>query len=182
MSRIGKVPIPIPNGVAVQVRGQLVSVKGPKGALERELPDGIRCEVDGKKLKIERKDDSRRQRSLHGLMRTLIANAVLGTANEFEKKLEIIGVGYRAEAKKDQVEFALGFSHPVIFPIPAGIVVEVEKLTKMTIRGIDKQQVGQVAADIRALRPPEPYKGKGIRYSDEIVRRKAGKAAVGSGG
>jgi large subunit ribosomal protein L6 len=181
MSRIGKQPIDVPDGVKVDVAGGAVHVKGPKGSLSRDLPSGITCTLDGKELKVERQNDSRRQRALHGLTRTLIANAVKGTSEAFQKKLEIVGVGYRAEAKKGQLELALGFSHPVIFPIPEGIDVQVEKQTRLTVTGIDKQQVGQVAADIRALKPPEPYKGKGIRYEGELIKRKAGKAAVGSG-
>lgn len=175
MSRIGKQPIPVPDGIKVDVAGDVVNVKGPKGSLSQTLPAGITCQVDGKELKVERKDDSRTQRALHGLMRTLIANAVLGTSEMFHRELEIIGVGYRAEAKKGQLELALGFSHPVLFAIPDGITVKVEKQTRLTVSGIDKQQVGQVAADIRALRPPEPYKGKGVRYDDELVRRKEAK-------
>ncbi len=180
MSRIGKLPIPIPDAVKVDVSGGVVNVKGPKGSLSQTLPAGITCQLDGKKLKVERKDDSRTQRALHGLTRTLIANAVIGTSEMFQRGLEIIGVGYRAEAKKDQLELALGFSHQVLFTIPEGITVKVEKQTRLTVSGIDKQQVGQVAANIRALRPPEPYKGKGIRYAGEVVQRKAGKAAAGS--
>lgn len=180
MSRIGKLPIVVPAGVKVTVAGDLVSIKGPKGSLEQALPDGITCQVDAAEVKISRKDDSRSQRALHGLIRSLIANAVVGTSETFKRGLEIIGVGYRAEAKGDQLEFALGFSHPVIFPIPKGITITVEKQTRLMVTGIDKQQVGQVAANIRFLRPPEPYKGKGIRYAGEFVQRKAGKAAAGS--
>ena len=180
MSRIGKLPVPLPDAVKVDVTGNVVNIKGPKGTLSSTLPAGITCKVDGKELKVERKDDSRTQRALHGLTRTLIANAVIGTSESFQRDLEIIGVGYRAEAKKDQLELALGFSHPVLFKIPEGITIKVEKQTRLTVNGIDKQQVGQVAADIRALRPPEPYKGKGIRYAGEVVQRKAGKAAAGS--
>ena len=180
MSRIGKLPIPVPDAVKVDVAGDVVNIKGPKGSLSRTLPAGITCQMAGKELVVERKDDSRTQRALHGLTRTLIANAVIGTSEMFHRGLEIIGVGYRAEAKKDQLEFALGFSHPVIFPIPDGITINVEKQTRLTVSGIDKQQVGQVAANIRSLRPPEPYKGKGIRYAGEVVQRKAGKTAAGS--
>ncbi len=180
MSRIGKVPIAVPDTVKVDVTGCVVNIKGPKGSLSQTLPAGITCQVDGKELKVERKDDSRTQRALHGLTRTLIANAVIGTSEMFQRGLEIIGVGYRAEAKKDQLELALGFSHPVVFTIPEGITIKVEKQTRLMVSGIDKQQVGQVAANIRSLRPPEPYKGKGIRYAGEVVHRKAGKAAAGS--
>ncbi len=180
MSRIGKLAIPVPDAVKVDVAGNVVNIKGPKGSLSKTLPEGITCKVEGKEVKVERKDDSRTQRALHGLTRTLIANAVIGTLESFQRDLEIIGVGYRAEAKKDQLELALGFSHQVLFTIPEGITVKVEKQTRLTVSGIDKQQVGQVAANIRALRPPEPYKGKGIRYAGEVVQRKAGKAAAGS--
>ena len=180
MSRIGKLPITVPDAVKVDVAGDVVNIKGPKGSLSQTLPAGITCQIDGKELKVERKDDSRTQRALHGLTRTLIANAVIGTSEMFQRGLEIIGVGYRAEAKKDQLELALGFSHPVLFAIPEGITIKVEKQTRLTVSGIDKQQVGQVAANIRSLRPPEPYKGKGIRYAGEVVRRKAGNAAVSS--
>ena len=180
MSRIGKTPIPVPDTVKVDVTGCVVNIKGPKGSLSQTLPEGITCQIDGKELKIARKDDTRTQRALHGLMRSLIANAVIGTSEKFQRGLEIIGVGYRAEAKKDQLELALGFSHPVVFTIPEGITVKVEKQTRLMVSGIDKQQVGQVAANIRSLRPPEPYKGKGIRYAGEFVQRKAGKAAAGS--
>ncbi len=180
MSRIGKMPIPVPDAVKVDVAGEVVNIKGPKGSLSQTLPAGITCQMDGKELKVERKDDSRTQRALHGLTRTLIANAVKGTSEMFQRGLEIIGVGYRAEAKKDQLELALGFSHPVVFAIPEGITITVEKQTRLTVSGIDKQQVGQVAANIRSLRPPEPYKGKGIRYIGEKVQRKAGKTAAGS--
>ncbi len=180
MSRIGKLPIPIPDGVKIEIKGSSVKVQGPKGSLARDLPDGISCRIDGKKIVVERRNDSRVQRALHGLTRTLVSNAVIGTSQAFQRGMEIIGVGYRAELKKDQLELALGYSHPVIFQIPAGITITVEKQTKLMVTGIDKQQVGQVAANIRALRPPEPYKGKGIRYAGEHVRRKAGKAAAGS--
>lgn len=180
MSRIGKQPISVPDGVKVTVAGNLVSIKGPKGNLTQTLPAGITCQVDGQQLNVARRDDSRSQRALHGLMRSLIANAVTGTSEMFYRGLEIIGVGYRAEAKGDQLEFALGFSHTVVFPIPEGITIKVEKQTRLMVSGIDKQRVGQVAANIRFLRPPEPYKGKGIRYVGEVVQRKAGKAAAGS--
>ncbi len=180
MSRIGNQPIPVPDAVKVDVAGDVVNIKGPKGSLSQTLPAGITCQIDGKELKVERKDDTRTQRALHGLTRSLIANAVIGTSEMFQRGLEIIGVGYRAEAKKDQLELALGFSHPVVFTIPEGITVKVEKQTRLMVSGIDKQQVGQVAANIRSLRPPEPYKGKGIRYAGEFVQRKAGKAAAGS--
>jgi large subunit ribosomal protein L6 len=177
VSRIGRMPIPIPDSVQLKLDDGVVNVKGPKGSLSRTLPSGITCRVEGKELLVERKNDSRQQRALHGLTRSLIANAVIGTSESFTKSLEIVGVGYRAELKSDRIELALGYSHAVIFPVPKGITVQIEKQTRLTITGSDKQLVGQVAANIRGLRPPEPYKGKGIRYSDERIVRKAGKAA-----
>ena len=178
MSRIGKLPVPIPSGVKLELAADQVKVNGPKGSLTCPVAEGITCRQDGDKLVVERRNDSRQQRAFHGLTRALIANAVRGTTQGYQRELEIRGVGYRAEVKKDSVEFALGYSHPVIFPIPEGISVQVEKQTRITVTGIDKQQVGQVAANIRALRPPEPYKGKGVRYSGEHIRRKAGKSGA----
>ncbi|MBM3683461.1 MAG: 50S ribosomal protein L6 [Actinobacteria bacterium] len=176
MSRIGKAPIPVPSNVQVAVDGGTVTVKGPKGELSHELPEKISVRQDGDQLLVERVDDERRSRSLHGLTRTLVGNMVVGVSEGFRKELEIIGVGYRATAKgPGELELALGFSHPVNVDAPAGITFEVPSATRIGIVGIDKQKVGQVAADIRAIRKPEPYKGKGIRYVDERVIRKAGK-------
>jgi len=176
MSRIGKAPIPVPSNVQVAVDGGTVTVKGPKGELSHELPEKISVRQDGDQLLVERVDDERRSRSLHGLTRTLVGNMVVGVSEGFRKELEIIGVGYRATAKGPaELELALGFSHPVNVDAPAGITFEVPSATRIGIVGIDKQKVGQVAADIRAIRKPEPYKGKGIRYVDERVIRKAGK-------
>lgn len=181
MSRIGKKPIPVPPGVEVKIEGNKVTVKGPKGTLEKELhPDMIirELEQDGQKtIVVERPSDSKFHKSLHGLTRTLIANMVEGVTQGFQKELEIHGVGYRATAKGRDIELALGFSHPVLVKCPEGIEFEIVTPTRIRVKGIDKQQVGQMAAKIRALRKPEPYKGKGIRYAGEQVRRKAGKAA-----
>ena len=176
MSRIGKSPITVPSGVDVTIAGGHVSVKGPKGQLERELPPTITVRQDGDTLLVERPDDERQNRALHGLVRSLVNNMVVGVTQGFTKELEIVGVGYRANAKgPDAMELALGFSHPVNIKAPEGITFEVPAPTRIVVSGIDKEKVGQVAADIRAWRKPEPYKGKGVRYAGEIVRRKAGK-------
>jgi len=178
MSRIGKLPVPVPDGVAVTLQGQQVSVKGPRGELAHTVVEPIRVErgSDGA-LEVRRPDDERRSRALHGLSRTLIANMVTGVTAGYEKKLEIVGVGYRVVARSpQQIELNLGFSHSVVFDAPAGVSFTVESPTRFTVLGIDKQLVGEVAANIRKLRKPEPYKGKGIRYAGEQVRRKVGKA------
>ncbi len=177
MSRIGKLPVPVPAGVDVTISGALVTVKGPKGSLEHTVPAPIQVarEEDGA-LAVTRPDDERASRALHGLTRTLLANIVTGVTEGYEKKLEIVGTGYRVAAKGSDLEFALGFSHPVVVTPPAGISFAVESPTKFSVSGIDKQQVGEVAANIRKIRKPEPYKGKGVRYAGENVRRKAGKA------
>ncbi len=173
MSRIGKQPITVPSGVDVTVDGARVTVKGPKGTLEHEIVGDITVERDGDTLLVKRADDSRANRSLHGLQRSLIANMVVGVSEGFAKELEIVGVGYRAQAQgPNAIELALGFSHPVRFDAPEGITFEVPAPNKIIVKGIDKQKVGQVAAEIRRIRPPEPYKGKGIRYSDEKVSLK----------
>ncbi len=178
MSRIGKSPIPVPSGVDVTVAGRRVTVKGPKGTLERDLPGAITVRQDGAELLVERPDDERESRSLHGLARSLVNNMVVGVTDGFRKELEIVGVGYRATARgTDAIDFALGFSHPVVVDAPDGVAFEVPAPTRIAVTGIDKEVVGQVAADIRALRKPEPYKGKGVRYLGEYVPRKAGKAA-----
>jgi large subunit ribosomal protein L6 len=165
--------------VQVAVDGTLVTVQGPKGTLSQTVPADMRIAMDDGTVTVTRPTDGRVHRSLHGLTRTLIANMVEGVTNGYEKRLEIVGVGYRAAMKGADIEFALGFSHPVLFEAPEGIEFEVPAPTRVTVRGIDKQQVGQVAANIRKLRKPEPYKGKGIRYEGEYVRKKAGKAAKG---
>jgi large subunit ribosomal protein L6 len=177
MSRIGKAPIPVPGGVDVKIAGDHISVTGPKGSLERTLPPEITVRADGDQLVVERADDQRNSRALHGLVRSLVANMVTGVTQGFQKDLEIVGVGYRATPKgKGSIELALGFSHSVTVDAPEGIEFNVPQPTRIEVHGIDKQLVGQVAADIRAWRKPEPYKGKGVRYADERVRRKAGKA------
>ncbi len=177
MSRIGKLPIPVPSGVEVDIEGATVTVKGPKGSLSHTLPETIRIERgDDGALQIIRPNDEPESKALHGLSRTLVANMVTGVTQGYETKLEIVGVGYRVQAKGQNLEFALGFSHPVVIEAPPGIDFAVESPTKFSIAGIDKQKVGEVAATIRKLRRPEPYKGKGIRYAGEQVRRKVGKA------
>ncbi|MEI8126714.1 MAG: 50S ribosomal protein L6 [Actinomycetota bacterium] len=178
MSRIGRNPITVPAAVTITVAGAVVSVKGPNGTMARTLPGGITVSQEGDTLLVDRPDDSREHRSLHGLTRTLISNMVVGVTDGWSKELEIIGVGYRAAAKSPgSLELALGFSHPVHFDAPEGVTFEVPIPTKIVIKGADKEVVGQVAASIRKLRKPEPYKGKGVRYAGERVLRKAGKAA-----
>jgi large subunit ribosomal protein L6 len=181
MSRIGKQPITVPAGVQVSVEGARVAVKGPKGELEQAFRPEMRIVQEDGTIRVERTSDERLHRSLHGLTRTLIANMVEGVTNGYEKRLEIVGVGYRAALRGSDLELALGFSHPVSIPAPEGIEFEVPAPNRIVVRGIDKQQVGEVAANIRKLRKPEPYKGKGIRYEGEFVRKKAGKAAKGGG-
>jgi large subunit ribosomal protein L6 len=177
MSRIGKAPIPVPGGVDVAVAGARVTVKGPKGTLERDLPSTITVRQDGDVLLVERPDDQRENRALHGLVRSLVNNMVVGVTQGFSKELEIVGVGYRATSRgPGQVDLALGFSHPVNVTAPEGITFEVPAPNRIVVQGIDKEKVGQVAADIRAWRKPEPYKGKGVRYAGERILRKAGKA------
>jgi len=178
MSRIGKAPITVPGGVDVVVDGPTVTVKGPKGSLSHELPDTITASVDDGVLTVVRADEDRQTRALHGLSRSLLNNMVVGVSEGYRKSLEIVGVGYRVQAKSPRsLEFQLGFSHPVQVEAPEGIEFEVPVQTQIHVIGIDKQRVGQVAADIRALKKPEPYKGKGIRYAGEQIIRKAGKAA-----
>ena len=178
MSRIGKSPIPVPSGVDITLAGSTITVKGPKGTLSHELPEGITVTNDDGTLLVERVNDERQNRALHGLSRSLVANMVTGVTDGFRKDLEIVGVGYRATAKGDNaLELALGFSHPVSVEAPAGVTFDVSSPTNIGVIGIDKQIVGQVAANIRAIRKPEPYKGKGVRYAGERVLRKAGKTA-----
>jgi len=177
MSRIGKLPIAVPSGVDIQVDGQVVTVKGPKGTLSHTVAAPITVELTDGVLEVKRPDDERKSRALHGLSRTLVNNMVIGVTQGFEKRLEITGVGYRVLPKgPTQLEFQLGYSHPIIFDAPEGITFTTEGPTKLGVLGIDKQQVGEVAANIRKLRKPEPYKGKGVRYADEQIRRKVGKA------
>jgi large subunit ribosomal protein L6 len=178
MSRIGKSPIPVPSGVEVNIASGRVTVKGPQGTLERPLPAPITIRQEDGTLLVERPNDERENRALHGLMRSLVNNMVVGVTNGFTKELEIVGVGYRAAAQGDRkIELALGFSHPVVVDAPDGISFEVPAPTRIIVKGIDKELVGQVAANIRKIRKPEPYKGKGVRYLGEYVQRKAGKAA-----
>jgi len=177
MSRIGRAPIPIPDGVTVTITGQRVEVKGPKGELRHTVVEPIRVAQEDGSLVVTRPTDRGPHRSLHGLSRTLVANMVRGVSEGFEKRLEIVGVGYRAQLRGNALEMAVGFSHAVTVAPPEGISFEVPAPTQIVVRGIDKQSVGQVAAEIRAVRPPEPYKGKGIRYAGELVRRKVGKRA-----
>jgi large subunit ribosomal protein L6 len=178
MSRIGKKEIPLPKGVEVKQDGNAVTVKGPKGTLSTQLVEGIGVKVENNVVQFTRRDEEKKTRAFHGLVRALVANNVKGVSEGFKRELDIVGVGYRAEVKGKEVVFQLGYSHPIKFPIPAGIDITVDaKSGHITITGIDKQKVGQVAAEIRSLREPDPYKGKGIKYSDEVIRRKAGKAA-----
>ena len=176
MSRIGKKPIPVPDKVKIDIKADSVVVTGPKGTVTNPIPPGIRFEQKEKEVHAIRKDDSGPQRAFHGLARALVANAVKGVTEGFTRELEIVGVGYRAEAKKNSVLFTLGYSHPIEYPIPPGISITVDKQTKLVVTGVDRQQVGQIAANIRSLRKPDPYKNKGIRYTGEILKKKAGKA------
>jgi large subunit ribosomal protein L6 len=176
MSRIGRIPVEIPAGVTVTADGQLISVKGPKGELSLTVASPIEVNIEDNQVVVTRPDDERESRSLHGLTRTLIANQIIGVTQGYTKGLEIVGTGYRVAQKGSSVEFALGFSHPVLVDPPAGITLTVEGNNKLTVSGIDKQAVGEAAANIRKIRKPEPYKGKGVRYAGENVRRKAGKS------
>jgi large subunit ribosomal protein L6 len=178
MSRIGKMPIAVPKGTRVEVKDGEFIAEGPKGRVQQQLFDGFPVAVDGTgQVTVARSGDSGPERSKHGLLRALLANAVLGASTGFTRQLDIVGVGYRAEVKGSHVQFALGYSHPVIFDIPPGIKIEIDaKANRVTVSGADRQQVGQVAAEIRRLRKPDPYKGKGIKYTNEILRRKVGKA------
>jgi large subunit ribosomal protein L6 len=176
MSRIGRLPIDIPAGVTVNVDGQTVAVKGPKGELSLVVAEPISAKVEENQVLVTRPDDERTSRSLHGLTRTLIANQIIGVTQGYSKGLEVVGTGYRVQAKGNDIEFALGYSHSITVNPPAGISFAVEGNNKVTVNGIDKQLVGEVAANIRKLRKPEPYKGKGVRYAGEVIRRKAGKA------
>jgi large subunit ribosomal protein L6 len=180
MSRIGRKVIDLPAGVTVEAEGTSLAVKGPKGTLRIPLPPGIQLEKQDGHLLLKRETDE--QAALHGLARSLLANAVRGVAQGFERHMDIVGIGYRAESKGKSVTFTLGYSHPIDFPLPEGIALSVEKQTHLIVSGVDKQQVGQVAAKIRALRPPDPYKNKGIRYTGERLKKKVGKAAAAAGG
>ena len=177
MSRIGKKPVPIPQGVKVHVEGATVRAEGPKGKLAQPVPAGLTAKLEGNQIVISRAGDDRKVRALHGLARALVANMVTGVKDGFEKKLEIVGIGYRAQVQGRAIQLALGYSHPVVFPLPEGITAEIDKQTAITLRGPDKAVLGQTAARLRMLRKPDPYKGKGIRYADEVIRRKVGKKA-----
>ncbi|WP_396623993.1 50S ribosomal protein L6 [Luteitalea sp.] len=177
MSRIGKKPIPVPKGVQVTLKDGLVEVKGPKGQLTQALPPGVTVVLEDGQV-VASVGEAREQRKFHGLGRTLVANAVQGVSEGFKRELDIVGVGYRAEVKGRDVHFALGYSHPVVFPLPTGIDVAIEKQTHVTVTGIDKQLVGQVAANMRSLRKPDPYKQKGVRFTGEVLKKKAGKAGA----
>lgn len=178
MSRIGKKPVEIPKGVDVKVNGRFLKVKGPKGELSWEHPEKMKVKVEEGKAVVERPDDSKSSRALHGLTRSLLMNMVTGVSEGYRKDMEIVGVGYKAQVQGNKIVFALGYSHPVEYVLPEGIKAEVDKKQiQLTLQGIDKQQIGQAAADIRRLRPPDSYKGKGIRYAGERIKLKAGKAA-----
>ena len=181
MSRIGRAPIAIPSGVTVKQEGAQLLVEGSKGKLAFAIPQAVSVRVDGQTLQVQRSGDEQSHRALHGLTRALVANMVHGVSSGFSKELEIVGVGYRAQLQGKALVLQVGFSHPVTLPIPEGLTVEVPKPTSVLVKGADKQLVGQFAATIRSVAPPEPYKGKGIKYAGEVIRRKAGKAATGSG-
>jgi large subunit ribosomal protein L6 len=178
MSRIGKLPIPIPESVTVRIDGQAVSVQGPKGTLDLATHPAISVRVEEREIRCQRASDERSHKALHGLTRSLLANMVEGVTKGFERRLDLVGVGYRAQMLGPNLSLALGFSHPIIFPVPSGVKVEVKDQTQIMVRGIDKQVVGAVAAKLRSFRPPEPYKGKGVKYAEERIRRKAGKAGA----
>ena len=175
MSRIGKKAVPIPSGVTANVEGQTVKVKGPKGTLQVVLPDDVLVKMDSGMVKVDPRNETKRARSMWGTSRTLVSNLVTGVTQGYEKKLEITGVGYRAALQGKNLQIALGYSHDVIYPIPEGIAIATPKPTEIVVTGIDKQKVGQVAAEIRSFRPPEPYKGKGVKYANEYIFRKEGK-------
>ena len=177
MSRIGRKPILIPQGVKVQVGDGRVHAEGPKGKLAQPMPTGLSAKVENDRIVISRAGDDRKARALHGLARALVANMVAGVKNGFEKKLEIVGIGYRAQLQGRAIQLALGYSHPVVFPLPEGVTAEIDKQTAITLRGPDKAVLGETAARLRMLRKPDPYKGKGIKYVGEVIRRKVGKKA-----
>lgn len=182
MSRIGKLPVAIPAGVQVKIDGSRVLIEGPKGKLEHTLAPGISAQVEDKTLRVQRESETREVRSLHGMSRKLLANMVTGVSEGFARKLDIVGVGYRAELRgNDMLFLTLGYSHPIVYQLPQGVTAKVDRQVAITLESRDRQLLGQVASEIRALRGPEPYKGKGIKYSDETIRRKAGKAAGAAG-
>lgn len=178
MSRIGKIPVGIPDGVKLSIEGNLITVVGPRGTLKQEHRPEVEIDIQGKECIINRRNESKRARAMHGLYRQLIANMVTGVSSGFNKVLLINGVGYRAEISGDNLVLNLGYSNPIEYPIPEGIEIKVERNTRLIVSGYDKQKLGQVCAEVRSFRPPEPYKGKGIRYEDEYVRRKIGKSAI----
>ena len=180
MSRIGRLPVPLDKGVKATVAQGTIKVEGPKGKLQMPLPEGFAIEIAGEHLTVKRPGDTQDERSRHGLVRKLIANMATGVSKGFTRVLEINGVGYRAEVKGTNINFALGYSHPIVYQLPPGVTAKIEKQVTITLESADRQLLGTVAAQIRELRPPEPYKGKGIKYSDETIRRKAGKAAAGA--
>lgn len=182
MSRIGKLPIAIPSGVKVAVDAGGVRLEGPKGKMQAAIPSGVGVKVDGNVVRVERQTEDRKIRALHGLTRKLIANMAQGVSQGFTRVLDINGVGYRAEVKGQEIHMTLGYSHPVVFPLPVGVAASVERQIIITLSGADRQVLGEVAAKIRSLRPPEPYKGKGIKYREEVIKRKAGKAVGSAGG
>ena len=179
MSRIGKKPVPLPKGVKIALETPWIRVSGPKGNLSQRIHDTVKLSVEGDKVLVSRPEDPKRGKSLQGLTRSLIANMVKGVSQGFDRVLEINGVGYRAEVQGNALNFTLGYSHPIRFPLPEGVKAEVERQTRITLRGTDKHLLGLTAAKIRSLRPPEPYGGKGIKYAEEVIHRKAGKTAVG---
>ena len=182
MSRIGKLPVTIPTGVKVALDANALRLEGPKGKLQTALPAGVDVKVEGNLLRVERQTEDRRVRALHGLTRKLIANMTQGVSQGFTRVLDINGVGYRAEVKGQEIHMTLGYSHPVVFPLPAGVSASVERQVIITLSAADRQVLGETAAKIRSLRPPEPYKGKGIKYREEVIKRKAGKAVGSAGG
>lgn len=178
MSRIGKQPVPVPSGVTVEFSDSQISVKGPKGTLARDLPPHVGVRQEDGHVVVSRDDDGRTARAMHGLTRSLIQNMITGVSAGFSKTLDIVGVGYRVESKKEYLIFTLGYSHPIYYEIPEGIEAKIESPTRLTISGTDRERVGKTAAEIRSFRPPEPYKGKGVKYADETIRRKEGKSGA----
>ena len=182
MSRIGKLPVTIPSGVKVAIDASAVRLEGPKGKLQATVPAGVEVKVEGNLVRVERKTEDRKIRALHGLTRKLIANMTEGVSRGFTRVLDINGVGYRAEVKGQEIHMTLGYSHPVVFPLPVGVAATVERQVIITLSSADRQVLGETAAKLRGLRPPEPYKGKGIKYREEVIKRKAGKAVGSAGG
>ena len=180
MSRIGRLPVKLEKGVKVEVRGDTVKVEGPKGKLEMKMQPGFTVEIKDSELSVQRPGDSNQDRASHGLTRKLIANMAEGVSKGFTRVLEINGVGYRAEVRGSNINLTLGYSHPIVYQLPPGVTAKIDRQVVITLESADRQLLGSVAAEVRSLRPPEPYKGKGIKYSDETIRRKAGKAAAGS--